>query len=360
MSIFRKFASAAAVLSLALISAGCGSSGTTAGQVATGGDPVTTGGPLVAGGATSIYVVQNNTLTANSAAFNTTAADNVLKFSASASGTATPTSAFSGPTGVFIAGVTTDSTGNIYAAGSDSTGAGQILVYSASATGTATPLRTIAGASTGLGILTGIALDSAGQIYVSSYAGPSSTSNSVSVFAANATGNVAPLRKISGALTALAYPNQLVVDSTGTVYVADGGVATVSAFASTASGNVLPTRTFTTIAAPSQIGIDSSNNLYLALGDKTGNYGAVNVFPSTASGNLPAPARVVGGSALNAYYLEGVTTDAKNNIYTVYVSNSGTLGVATFSPTASGNATPASTFTTTAYSSSYYGYIAVR
>lgn len=352
----RHFTATIAMAFVAVLTSGCGSSGLSA-DGGTASDPVTQGGPLVAGGASSVYLVQNNTYTGTT--FNSAAADNILKFSASATGSAVPTSAFSGPQGLFIVGVTTDSAGNIYAAGNDSAGAGQILVYSSTASGTATPIRTIAGSSTTLSKIRGIALDS-GQIYVTSYVGLNAVSNSVLVFAANANGNVAPTRTISGSLAALGYPAGIAVDTSGTIFVADNFSRSVVAFNTAASGNVLPTKSLVPLYTPTQITLDASNNIYLSLANASSTYGAINVFPPTVTGNLTSPTRVVGGSALNAAYLMGSALDSKNNIYAVYVSNSGNIGVATFSPTATGNATPASTFTSSAFTGTAFGYIAVR
>lgn len=360
MAMLKKYFAATAVLAVMFV-AGCGNNGTRGSDLAP--DPTTPGGPLVAGGATTMFVVQNNTTSGvTGVAFNSATADSVLAFSTTASGVTTPAPAFSGPTGIFIAGVTTDAAGNIYAAGNDSAGTGRIMVFAAGATGTPTPLRTVLGSQTGLNNPSGITLDSAGNIYVTTYTAGGSTANSIVEFAPNADGNVAPLRTISGALTGLNDPAGIAVDTNGNIYVADFSANMVSIFGATANGNVLPTRTFATVAPPGQIALDSSNNIYLALYSSNGAYGAVNVFPSTATGT-PTPTRVVGGQALGSDFLMGMALDSKNNLYTVYTkigSTSQTYGIATFSPTASGNATPNSVVTSSAFNSTDFGYIAVH
>ncbi|MBV8171449.1 MAG: hypothetical protein JO219_05925 [Candidatus Eremiobacteraeota bacterium] len=75
----------------------------------------------------------------------------------------------------------------------------------------------------------------AGNIYVSLFA-----ANTINVFAANATGNVAPIRSISGASTALADPPGLAVDPTGKLYVTNFQGPTLTEYAAGANGNVAP------------------------------------------------------------------------------------------------------------------------
>ena len=76
-----------------------------------------------------------------------------------------------------------------------------ITVYAAGASGNATPVATIAGGNTGLNTPTGIALDGAGNIYVANELGFSS--NSITVYAAGASGNATPTATISGSNTGL-------------------------------------------------------------------------------------------------------------------------------------------------------------
>ncbi len=89
-----------------------------------------------------------------------------------------------------------DSAGNLYVSNSDS-----ITVYAPGATGNAAPIRTISGASTGLSNPLGVAVDSAGHLYVANILG-----SSITMYALGATGNVAPLRTVSGARTGLSRP----------------------------------------------------------------------------------------------------------------------------------------------------------
>ena len=78
-------------------------------------------------------------------------------------------------------------------------GAGSITVYAPDAIGNALPARTVSGPNTGLFVPCGVALDSAGNIYVAN-------SDSITVYTPNASGNVAPVRTIRGNNTGLQGP----------------------------------------------------------------------------------------------------------------------------------------------------------
>ena len=66
------------------------------------------------------------------------------------------------------------------------------------------PIHTIAGPLTQLSVPRGIALDAAGDIYVSNC-----TTSAITVYPAGANGNVAPIRTIAGPNTALGCPSQM-------------------------------------------------------------------------------------------------------------------------------------------------------
>ncbi len=126
------------------------------------------------------------------------------------------------------------------------------------------PVRTLSGATSGIGQPTGIALDASGNIYVSDVAarlgsacGTSSTCPAVLIFPAGANGSTAP-RSIAGAATKLNAPTDVKVDKSGNIYVADttaSGAGVIYIFASTASGNVAPSSTYTSTGAVLGIGL---------------------------------------------------------------------------------------------------------
>jgi len=101
------------------------------------------------------------------------------------------------------------------------------------------PSSAIVGSLTHLGSPRGVAVASNGAIYV---ADPSAVGigPAVLVFAANATGNVAPTAIISGSSTGLIAPSDVKIDASGNIYVADSGANKVFVFAPGATGNVAP------------------------------------------------------------------------------------------------------------------------
>jgi DNA-binding beta-propeller fold protein YncE len=78
--------------------------------------------------------------------------------------------------------------------------AGSIMTFSRSATGNVTPIRSISGNNTGFNYPIGIALDNTNnEIFVAN-------NNSIEVFSRSANGNVNPKRIITGWDTALGSP----------------------------------------------------------------------------------------------------------------------------------------------------------
>ena len=85
-----------------------------------------------------------------------------------------------------------------------------LTVYAAGATGGAAPLATISGPNTDLDIPANDAVDAAGRVLVANISSSPSTSDSVLIFAAGASGNVAPVaiigRDAGGDKTELSFP----------------------------------------------------------------------------------------------------------------------------------------------------------
>ncbi|MFZ0245007.1 MAG: NHL repeat-containing protein, partial [Candidatus Binatus sp.] len=124
-------------------------------------------------------------------------------------------------------GIALDSSRNIYVADNEAT---SVFVYAALGSSTGTlddaPLATIGGSSTGLRFPNGIALDSSDQIYVADI-----LASKVFVYPAlgSSTGKLdeVPSATISGHNTGLRNPYGIALDSSGNIYVADVGAASV-------------------------------------------------------------------------------------------------------------------------------------
>jgi DNA-binding beta-propeller fold protein YncE len=114
-----------------------------------------------------------------------------------------------------------------------------ITVHAADAQGDIAPVREIVGPKAQLNWPTGISVDpDRGEIYVSNAAG-----DSINVFSATANGDVAPIRQIKGPKTMLRNPNGVSVDFVnGEVWVANFGNHTATAYKWDANGDAAPIR----------------------------------------------------------------------------------------------------------------------
>jgi sugar lactone lactonase YvrE len=242
------------------------------------------------------------------------AGESVLVFSANASGTTGPVDTITGAaTGLgFPRGIALDSQGNIYVSNSGDTNNSNVVsvtVYAAGAAANVSPTAVISGAATGFSSPNGIALDTHGTIYVVNESGNAnlSSSGSVTAYAANATGNASPTVTISGAATGLAEPQSLALDTAGNIYVSNKSGNSVTVYSPGATGNAPPTKTIsgaaTGLISPNGIALDAQGNLYVA---NEGN-GSVTVYSASATGNA-APTATISGAAtgLSAGTIHGV------------------------------------------------------
>jgi hypothetical protein len=134
-----------------------------------------------------------------------------------------------------------------------------IRVFPARATGDVAPLRTI----TGPGLFaTGIAVDvEADEVYVGTPGG------GIFVFARAGSGSPAPLRVIQGDQTTLGTVVGLFIDRVNDELYAVNYGGSVVAFGRTANGNVAPSRLFTNSTNPFGLVVDArANEVFLATG----------------------------------------------------------------------------------------------
>ena len=160
-------------------------------------------------------------------------------FAPGANGCATPKRTISDAGGLAI-----DSHNLLYVANSKTA---TIDIFPA---GSSTMQAQIGGSNTGLGVpgtsaLPGntVAVDALRNVYVFD-----TKTTTISEFAAGATGNVAPIRTISGSNTGLSGGNGFsfglaVTKTSGEIFVSNPGTNAILGFAATASGNVAPIQT---------------------------------------------------------------------------------------------------------------------
>jgi hypothetical protein len=121
------------------------------------------------------------------------------------------------------------------------------------------PIATISGAGSGINQPTGIALDTNGNIYVSDQASSVCTPNcpAILIFAPGSNGASAPTKSIAGSNTGLVAPTDVKVDKNFNIYVADekAGTGVVYVFAAGATGNVAPTATLNAMGALIGLGL---------------------------------------------------------------------------------------------------------
>jgi DNA-binding beta-propeller fold protein YncE len=196
----------------------------------------------------------------------------------------------------------------------------EIVVYAQNATGNDRPLRMIRGPKTGLGDPHGVVFDPVNnEIVVANHGNQNGRQTapgtvtggrrgageapivggrfepaSITVYPGEATGDVAPARRIQGPKTGLNWPMAISVDTAhDEIAVANSGDASIRIFRRTASGDVAPVRVIkgprTGILGPMGVTIDTKNNeLWVA------NYGehTALVFDRAAAGDV-APKRIL-------------------------------------------------------------------
>ncbi|MGH8337001.1 MAG: hypothetical protein ACRETL_09335, partial [Gammaproteobacteria bacterium] len=228
-----------------------------------------------------------------------------------------------------------------------------VTVYAAGARGNVAPVATIDGIDTGLGDPQGIAVDSGGRIYVtnrSGYDGKTVDSHgayqhwqSITVYAADANGDAAPIATIKGAQTGLTDPNGVTVGPDKRIYVAMSEVASsdqpgaIAIYQANSNGDVKPSTTITDAGAvtelcdPTGISLDSTGRIYVA---NRGSGGSVTVYASGTDHNA-APIFTIADRKTRLSRPSGLALDAQKNIYVVSQS-SGDNGIGSVSVFAAG------------------------
>lgn len=233
-----------------------------------------------------------------------------------------------------------------------------ILIYSVGTyQNNSPPFATISGSSTQMNAISGIAVDSSLNVYVSNCSNASvncsTGTSSILIFAPNSKGNATPTA-ITGAATGLAGPRGLAVGPDGSLWVADAGNGSITRYAAPIkAGNTAPITIIqggnTGLLAPTDVILDANtpNNLYVS--DSTAN--GIFVFSSLSNGNA-APIRVIQGAGTALNGPNGLALSAVDG--TLYVANTGASNLLLFAPVSGGvpgtagtNVAPEATLTQT-------------
>ena len=170
-----------------------------------------------------------------------------------------------------------------------------ITIYSRTASGNTAPLRTLSTVPAANSPV-GLTLDLTNNELVVGTSG-----STIDVYSRTASGNTPALRTLGGAATGLLGPIGLGVDvANNELFAANGSVASpsVTVYSRTASGNTAPLRTLsgavTGLAAPHALALDLANNELLVANTSSGN--SITVYARGASGDT-APLRTLSGAA---------------------------------------------------------------
>ena len=219
-----------------------------------------------------------------------------------------------------------------------------LIPSGAYALGTELPVQRIEGSNTHLAGSCDIAFGSDDKIYIANGAWTGGTP-SVTVYAADATGNVAPIQEISGGNTGFNNPCGIAVDSTY-IYVSDLN-GSLFLFPLAATGDVAPVHTFS--VGGMQFGMDLSDSGDLAIGGESG----VTVFPDVAQ--LSGTSHKF-SDATTTKWTYDVAWDSNDGLYAAQSSDRTVIHLA---PGAAVGATPDQTMVITTNSAEPYG-VAVR
>jgi Beta-propeller repeat len=261
-----------------------------------------------------------------------------------------------------------DSAGNIYVANAGKGGGGQdsITEYAAGSSGDAVPVASINGGNTKLYSPSGITVDSGGNIYVANpgsilYAANKSpivqAVDTITVYARGSTGNTAPVRAISGALTRLEWLSGIAVDSSGNIYANSLGLegsrgAGIVIFAAGSNGNVAPTTSIdgdcANLTTTGPIALDANANIYVGGYDNLGNDKIVfflhnDLFPGKGEVRCMEPAFQISGPKTGVKEITGIAVDSVGDIF---ATNSDSNSVVVFQSGDNGDIAPTATIAT--------------
>ena len=280
----------------------------------------------------------------------------VAEFAAGASGNVAPVNSIGGPRNTQLiteTGIAQDSSGLTYV-GNGNTAV--ITVYAPGASGDVAPVSTLAGSNTGLNRPEGMIVHS-GKLYVANGPTPPGTDptaqppSAITVYTlplSTGANNIAPVQMVTGPATGMFQAVGLALDSAGNMYVANldfQGNSSLTEYAANANGNAAPIATVegsnTLLNGPEGLAIHAGT-LYASNDDNV-----VTEYSLPLSGGVDniAPVATISGGNTGLASPIGVAFDAAGDLYVVNLvaQNSPAPTVTEYVPGATGNATPQAT-----------------
>ena len=168
------------------------------------------------------------------------------------------------------------------------------------------------------------------RLYVTNF---NSFGNSVTEYAAYATGNVRPVATIAGSNTKLNEPDAIALDKAGNIYVANVGRNSITEYPAGSDGNVTPNKTITCggMEVPESVSFDVDGNFYVA----SGNAKLVSVFKPSDTGCVSGNRRIHG--SITQIALKSVLVVRGD---TLYVANVFSAKILEFPRKSAGNVAP--------------------
>ena len=218
--------------------------------------------------------------------------------------------------------------GKIYVANA---GADSVTIYSAKARGKVAAIDGISGLNTALDDPRAVAVGSSGKIYVANTDRETEKGGSITVYAPNSSGSMEPIVLIEGDKTRINTPVGVAVDSAGNIFVANEGPRDghgyVTVYSPGDTGNAAPVNTLggpsTELDKPAGVAVDPAGNVYVTNFQNVPGFSSklsVKIYRPGSSGDV-APVASVDGSPVIADASGAIAPGPKGDLFVAGLSS---------------------------------------